>query len=98
MGDPHTTTDLIGRAGELQAVERFLDAAGRGLTSLLIDGEAGIGKTALLRAALARAGARGARILGSAPAESERTLTLGGLTDVLAEVGPDDLARLPEVQ
>ena len=89
MGDPGGTADVIGRAGELQAVDRFLERASHGLASLLIDGEAGIGKTALWRASLARAGSRGARILRSAPAESERTLTLGGLTDVLAEVGPD---------
>ena len=38
------------------------------------------------------------RILRSAPAESEQALTLGGLTDILAEVGPDDLAPLPAVQ
>ena len=98
MGDPLGTADVIGRAGELQAVERFLEGASHGLASLLIDGEAGIGKTALVRASLDRAGSHGTRILRSAPAESERTLTLGGLTDILAEVGPEDLARLPVVQ
>ena len=50
-------------------------------------------------ARLARASAgSGARVLRSAPAESERSLTLGGLTDVLSEVGPVGLAPLPEVQ
>ena len=72
MGDPLGTADLIGRAGELQAVERFLEQAAHGLASLLIDGEAGIGKTALVRAALDRAGSHGTRILRSAPAESEQ--------------------------
>ena len=63
MGDPGGTADVIGRAEELQAVERFLEQASHGLASLLIDGEAGIGKTALVRAAL-RAG-RIARRRGS---------------------------------
>ena len=88
MAEPTGTADLIGRAGELQAVDRFLERATNGLASLLIDGEAGIGKTALWRASLLRAGSHGVRILRSAPAESERTLTLGGLTDLLADVGP----------
>ena len=98
MGDQGGTADVIGRAEELQAVERFLEQSSHGLASLLIDGEAGIGKTALMRASLRSARSHGARILRSAPAESERTLTLGGLTDVLAEVGADDLAPLPAVQ
>ena len=98
MGEPAGTADIIGRAGELRAVDRFLERATQGLASLVIDGEAGIGKTALWRASLVRAEARGARVLRSAPAESERTLTLGGLTDILSEVGPDDLAPLPTVQ
>ena len=60
MGDPGVTADIIGRAGELQAVERFLERGTKGLASLLIDGEAGIGKTALWRASLGGAGSRGA--------------------------------------
>jgi hypothetical protein len=98
MAEPTATADIIGRAGELHAVDRFLGRATQGLASLVIDGEAGIGKTALWRASLVRAGSHGARVLRSAPAESERTLTLGGLTDILTEVGPDDLAPLPAVQ
>ena len=98
MGDQGGTADVIGRAEELQAVERFLEQSSHGLASLLIDGEAGIGKTSLVRASLRSARSHGERILRSAPAESERTLTLGGLTDVLAEVGADDLAPLPAVQ
>ena len=53
--------------------------------SLVIDGEAGIGKTAIWRAAIERAREQGASVLRSAPAESERELTLGGLTDLLSD-------------
>ncbi len=56
MGEPGGTPDVIGRAEELQAVDRFLEQASHGLASLVIDGEAGIGKTALWRA-VARASA-----------------------------------------
>ena len=40
----------------------------------------------------------GARVLLAAPAESERTLTLGGLTDLLSTVTDAELAFLPAVQ
>ena len=90
--------ELIGRAAEIEAVDRLLDRAHRSPASLLIDGEAGIGKTAIWRAAVARAGESGARVLRSAPAESERTLTLGGLTDLLSTVRDAELASLPSVQ
>jgi DNA-binding CsgD family transcriptional regulator len=91
-------SDLIGRRGELEAVDRFVDRAGGGLASLLVIGDAGIGKTSIWGEAVRRAGNGGARILRSSPAESERSLSLGGLTDLLAEVSEEELARLPAVQ
>jgi DNA-binding CsgD family transcriptional regulator len=90
--------DVIGRQVELAAVDRFVERLGRGPASLLIHGEAGIGKTAIWRAAVERAQASGAVVLRSAPAESEGQLTLGGLTDLLSEVGTDRMAALPAVQ
>ena len=90
--------DVIGRAAELEAVERFLEDGRSGLASLIVDGEAGIGKTSIWRAAVERARADGVRVLRSAPAESERGLALGGLTDLFAEVSDADLAVLPAVQ
>jgi predicted ATPase len=80
VGQVGASADVIGRAAELAAVDRFLEVAAGGLASLLIDGDAGIGKTAIWRASLDRARQQGARVLRSAPAESERNLTLGGLT------------------
>ena len=92
------STELVGRVTEVEAVDRFFELGGSALASLLIDGEAGIGKTAIWRAAVERADARGARVLRAAPAESERTLTLGGLTDLLSTVTDAELGFLPAVQ
>jgi DNA-binding CsgD family transcriptional regulator len=89
---------VIGRRGELEAVDRFVERTQGGLASLLVIGDAGIGKTSIWGEATRRAGDGGARLLRSAPAESERSLTLGGLTDLLAEVTSDELAQLPAVQ
>jgi DNA-binding CsgD family transcriptional regulator len=91
-------TDVIGRRGELAAVDRFVEGTRRSLGSLLVIGDAGIGKTSIWGEAIRRAATDGARVLRSASAESERSLTLGGLTDLLAEVSADDLAHLPSVQ
>ena len=98
MRESGRTADIIGRAGELEAVDRFLGRASEGAASLLVEGEAGIGKTILWRASLERAREGGSRVLRSAPAESEWTLTLGGLTDVLSEVLAEELEPLPEIQ
>ena len=97
-GPSPIASEVIGRAAELEAVERFLEDGRSGLASLIVDGEAGIGKTSIWRAAVERARADGVRVLRSAPAESERGLALGGLTDLFAEVSDADLAALPAVQ
>jgi DNA-binding CsgD family transcriptional regulator/tetratricopeptide (TPR) repeat protein len=64
MGGRITSPELIGREAELETVARAFEqaCAGQGRT-LLIGGEAGIGKTRLLSAALDGARARGAVVL-----------------------------------
>ncbi|MBI3747556.1 MAG: AAA family ATPase [Chloroflexi bacterium] len=89
---------MIGRGAELNAVDRFADRARERLSSLLVIGEAGIGKTSIWGEAIRRAVAGGSRVLRAAPAESERSLILGGLTDLLADVGAKELDSLPDVQ
>ena len=42
-------SDLIGRRGELEAVDRFVERARGGLASLIVIGDAGIGKTSIHR-------------------------------------------------
>jgi len=98
VGDVRVSADVIGRAAELEAVDRFLEMSRTSLASLLIRGEAGIGKTAIWRAAIEQARGSGANVLRAAPAESEWGLTLAGLTDLLSEVTEEPMAALPPVQ
>ncbi|HET7030209.1 MAG TPA: LuxR family transcriptional regulator [Candidatus Limnocylindrales bacterium] len=90
--------DVIGRGPELELVDRVISRARVELAGLLVSGEAGIGKTSVWAEAVERGRSGGARVLRAAPAESERSLTLVGLTDLLAEIGPEELAPLPTVQ
>lgn len=90
--------DLIGRNDELRVVERFLDDSVAGLSALLIEGEAGIGKTALWRAALDAAAARDYRVLTTRPGEVDARIALSALGDLLDDVADEVLAALPQPQ
>jgi len=90
--------DVIGRGVELAAIERFLDRARAGLAALVLDGDAGIGKSTLWDEAVAWAAAAGWHVLRSRPGRSERDLALGGLTDLFDGVGAAVLATLPDPQ
>jgi DNA-binding CsgD family transcriptional regulator len=90
--------EVVGRAGELAAVERFVEGAAESFAVLVLEGEPGIGKTTLWEAALAAAERAGFRILRSRPAHAELGLTLGGLTDLFDEIDEGVLAGLPDPQ
>ena len=75
----------LGRDVEIAALERFLAALvdGRGPAALLLLGEAGIGKSTLLRRAGTLAEARGCRVLRAAPARAEQGLAYPAVADLL---------------
>ncbi len=89
--------ELIGRDAELRSVERFLEAIPSGARALVIEGDAGAGKTALWQAALELANGADELTLTSRPAEAETTFAHAALGDLL---GPhlDALRRLPGPQ
>ncbi|WP_054816163.1 helix-turn-helix transcriptional regulator [Nocardia arizonensis] len=88
--------DLVGRDDEVAAVVQFLDSAARDGAALMITGEPGMGKTAMLDVALDRAAAEfDARILRAYGAEFEAELSYAGLHQLLLPVSPE-LADLPE--
>ncbi len=90
--------DVVGRDAELGAVEEFLVSAGQRASTLLVEGEPGIGKTTVWTEAVRRAGDRGWSVLASRPGPSEARLTYVGLGDLLASVGDDVLDELPPPQ
>ncbi len=83
--------ELVGRQAELGAVEAFLDGLPERGSSLVLAGEAGIGKTVLWRQALALAEERGLRVLSAAVAETESAYAYAGLIDLFAGVGDEEL-------
>src|SRR4051812_266587 len=89
---------LIGREREVAHIEGLLDAGRRGESSaLLVTGDAGIGKSALLGEAGERAQALGIRVLRTRGFESESDIAFAGLLELLAPLlGLRD--RIPEVQ
>lgn len=69
---------LTGRDRELAALESFLGAAAVGGATLLLAGEPGVGKTALLLAAAEMAAAAGVRVIRSGGVEYETDVSFAG--------------------
>ena len=90
--------EIIGRRDELVAVDTMLEHAADGFAALVLEGEPGIGKTALWEAGRAAAQERGFRILSSRPARSDAQLSLGVFGDLFSTVSPGLLSRLPGPQ
>jgi DNA-binding CsgD family transcriptional regulator/tetratricopeptide (TPR) repeat protein len=93
-----TDSEVVGREQELAAIEAFLDAPPGGPAALLVEGEAGIGKTTLWLAAVEAARTRGQRVLDAVPAEAERDLPFSALGDLLGGVIDSVIDRLPPPQ
>lgn len=89
------STQLVGRGEELRRLDGFLNGASR--TTLLIEGEPGIGKTTLWQAGVVRAEELGFRVLQARPAAAERELSFAALGDLLLGV-QDHIGALPAPQ
>jgi DNA-binding CsgD family transcriptional regulator len=87
---------LRGRRSECGVLDRLLEAVRRGESRVLVvRGDAGVGKTALLEYAVERAS--GCRIARTAGVESEMELAFAGLQQLCAGM-LDRLEQLPEPQ
>jgi hypothetical protein len=76
-------TRLLGRERELAAIDELLDRPPEAGGSLLVQGEAGIGKTTLLDAAAHRAVGRRMTVLRTAGVPSETEMPFAGLDRLL---------------
>jgi DNA-binding CsgD family transcriptional regulator len=88
--------ELFGRDRELEAGRRFL--AGDRARGLVVQGAAGIGKTAVWRALLDAARTDGYQVLECVGDSAEARLTFVGLGDLLQEVVDAVLPQLPAPQ
>ncbi|WP_049576617.1 ATP-binding protein [Nonomuraea sp. SBT364] len=89
---------LYGRAAEQEALEALLvAAASRRSGAVVIRGEPGIGKSALMDWTASTAARRGLRILRVTGAESETDLAYAGLVQLLWPV-QEHIGALPEAQ
>jgi DNA-binding NarL/FixJ family response regulator len=94
---PHPDAFLFGRERELRVVEERLDSVSDRGSSLLIRGEAGVGKTAILEAAKLRAALREMSLLAATGVPSETNLPFAGLYELLRPI-VERTERLPGPQ
>jgi DNA-binding CsgD family transcriptional regulator len=77
---------VIGRDDELESLRAFVGSAADGPAALLIEGEAGIGKTTVWREGVALGLERRKRVLVAKPAASEAELSFAGIGDLFGDV------------
>jgi DNA-binding CsgD family transcriptional regulator len=86
--------EIVGRDDELASVNAFIGETEATPVALVLEGEAGIGKSTLWLAGVEYARAQGLTVLSSRPAEAERGLGHVGLADLLEGVVDDVLPAL----
>ena len=92
---PGQPGSLLGRTIELGLIGEFLDRAAVEGGTLLLQGEPGVGKTALLRAAADRALAAGTRVVRAECVEFETMSVFSGLSQVLIPLSAGLDALIP---
>lgn len=95
---PHWTSalGLVGRDRELAALREFVDNARADGGALVVVGEAGVGKTALLEAVAAAAAVTGTRILRASGVEFEAEVSFAGLHQLLSPIAPQLAGLRPD--
>ena len=91
--EPRPARGLVGRRGELELVRAFLDRACTDGGALLLFGEPGVGKTALLDAAAEIASSAGTKALRAGGVEFEADVPYSGLHQLLLPL-QGEFARL----
>jgi hypothetical protein len=87
--------EIVGRGAELRSLAEFFETAPARPAALVLEGEAGIGKSTLWLAGVDAAREGGFRVLASRPAEAERGLAFAGLGDLFEDVLEEIVPLLP---
>ena len=86
--------EIVSREEELTSLRAFVGEPHGGSAGLVIEGEAGIGKSTLWLAGVEQGQQCGARVLSARPVEAERSLAYAGLGDLLESVVDEALPAL----
>ncbi|MCV7224024.1 helix-turn-helix transcriptional regulator [Mycolicibacterium elephantis] len=92
------TSGVIERPAEHRVVSEFLRTAEMRPSALVLEGEAGAGKTTIWLAGVDDARARGFQVLWARVGPQETTLSYAAVADLLSEVEPAVVDALPDVQ
>src|SRR5438046_2863801 len=87
--------EIVGREKDLASIQAVIGEGEGGTAALVLEGEAGVGKSTLWLAGVRHASERGLRVLSSRPAEAERGLAYVGLGDLFDGVLDEFLPALP---
>ncbi len=93
-----SSAELLGRKEELAAVEGLFSENSSGPQMLMLEGVAGIGKTAVWLSGVESARRHGFRALLCRPSPTEMPLAFSALGDVLADLTGEYLPQLPPPQ
>lgn len=89
---------MLAREHELALIEGMLVDLRKGPRAIFVDGEPGIGKSTLLEAAIERARARSITVIRARPTEADGAIANFALLELLADVDPMLVERLPAPQ
>ena len=93
-----TLGPVVGRDVEFARARRFLDSIVLEPGALLVEGEAGIGKTTIWAAVIGEAESRGLRVLQARAAETEVQLSYATLADLVGADFEETRRALPPIQ
>ncbi len=91
----HARRFLIGRDEDVATLEAFISGTPEGFALLVLDGEAGIGKTSLWEAGIGVADDAGIQVMTAHPSPAESALSFVGLNDLVEKVHASVWAELP---
>jgi len=93
-----SSVDLVGRDQDIAALRAFADQAAARGGALVVSGEAGLGKTALIEAVTSYAVSSGLRVLRATGAQFEANVSFAGLHQLLFPLLGSHLDQLDDAQ